>query len=338
MTNCRIRMIPESIKRLDISDEEYFGKNYTNYISNSKLSLINEDEGGSPKKFKEGLSANKIETEALTLGSTVHQVVLQPKEFWINNSVSKPSGKLFYAVEDMVEPYLKGVDDYELCLAISDKYNYFKGKITEENFREKIMDKCIPYLNYVISDDYKTHDDRGREYIYLDSYTKYRAISCIKSVNSSDASKLFKPEGLGTDPLTFNEDTFICDIEVDYEGKKVVLPLKLKIDNWTLDFELGILTLNDLKTTGKEIKYFKDSFEKYHYARQMALYFWVLNEYSKREYSKIFTKHCNIVVVETNKPFSTKVFPVSEKLVIEGLREFKRLITKVTYHEINGYE
>ena len=44
------KVIPilDSIKRVDMSDEEYFSKTYRNYVSNSRLKNINPVEGGSP--------------------------------------------------------------------------------------------------------------------------------------------------------------------------------------------------------------------------------------------------------------------------------------------------
>ena len=38
-----------------ISDEVYFSERYVNYISNSRLSLINPDQDNDPKAFFEGL-------------------------------------------------------------------------------------------------------------------------------------------------------------------------------------------------------------------------------------------------------------------------------------------
>ena len=47
-----------SIDTLDITDEVYFSDKYSNYISNSKLKLINPKEGGSFKTYLEGLQSS----------------------------------------------------------------------------------------------------------------------------------------------------------------------------------------------------------------------------------------------------------------------------------------
>ena len=54
----KLRPLLDTIKLLDISDEEYFGSNYRDYISNSRLKLINPDQGGSPELYKQGLGSS----------------------------------------------------------------------------------------------------------------------------------------------------------------------------------------------------------------------------------------------------------------------------------------
>ena len=56
-----------SIKSLDITDEVYFSDKYSNYISNSKLKLINPDEGGSFKIYLEGLK--QFSTRSMDIGA-----------------------------------------------------------------------------------------------------------------------------------------------------------------------------------------------------------------------------------------------------------------------------
>lgn len=52
----------------DISDEVYFSKKYSNYISNSRLSLINPDQDNDPKAFFEGWSKYNKCSDALIFG------------------------------------------------------------------------------------------------------------------------------------------------------------------------------------------------------------------------------------------------------------------------------
>ncbi|MBQ0113516.1 MAG: hypothetical protein KBT03_10330 [Bacteroidales bacterium] len=52
--------------REKISDEEYFSPKYSDYISNSRLKLINPDQGGCPSQYKIGFTGET--TTSLAIG------------------------------------------------------------------------------------------------------------------------------------------------------------------------------------------------------------------------------------------------------------------------------
>ena len=326
MINSKIYIIPESIKLLKISDEEYFSKSY---ISNSSLSLINPEQDGSPKIYHEGLGEHKKYLESLEVGTAVHAMILQPESYYINCSIDKPSGKNFFIVEDIIKLRKSGKSIYNSIKEAAEKHNYFKNKLTQDVIK-KIITNCLSYYKYLYRNPEKIMPN-GKEIIYMSSYSRWRTFECIKSIKASKGYNIINPKGLFSEPIIGKEDTLVCEIVVEFEGNKVILPLKAKIDNWTLDFESGILTLNDLKTTGKELSHFNDSFRDFHYGRQVAMYLWMLNEYCKVTYNKEFRKFANIITVETSKPFNSGVFPISTNQIKKGILEFRELITKVAY-------
>lgn len=71
----------DTLRLQKIDDEEYFSKKYSNYISNSRLSLINPSQEGSPEKFFQGFKPTY--SAAFDLGSGVHQMSLQGHLFEI---------------------------------------------------------------------------------------------------------------------------------------------------------------------------------------------------------------------------------------------------------------
>ena len=89
-----VKLIPllHTVKRLKISDEEYFSSKYSEYISNSRLKYINPSQGGSPSKYKNGIQQET--TRSLQLGSAIHEVFLQPESFSLEEDLGRPSAKL----------------------------------------------------------------------------------------------------------------------------------------------------------------------------------------------------------------------------------------------------
>ena len=68
-----------------------------------------------------------------------------------------------------------------------------------------------------------------------------------------------------------NEQAFLLDIEAECaNGKKTILHLKAKLDNFTIDTEQDIITVNDVKTISKVVSAIDDNINRYHYSRELA--------------------------------------------------------------------
>jgi hypothetical protein len=133
------------------------------------------------------------------------------------------------------------------------------------------------------------------------------------------------------DAETFNEATLLAEVDVDIPDERVVtLKFKGKLDNYTASADKIIL--NDLKTTGKAIPEFVKSFKKYHYARQLGLYIYFL----KWMYPKVPDFEANILAVQTAKPFTAHVFPVSLESINNGLKEAAHLLRMIAFYEVYG--
>ena len=127
------------------------------------------------------------------------------------------------------------------------------------------------------------------------------------------------------DSKSYNEATFLIDFEVD--GK--VLKFKAKLDNFTINEDFGIVVLNDLKTTGHYVDQFDQSFEKYHYFRQMGVYAWLLKLWCQKVGIEITSFTTNMLLVSTVNAES-KVYKVGKSQIIRGVKEFNYLMSLVS--------
>lgn len=326
-------------KIIDISDEEYFGSGYSDWVSNSKLSLINPDEEGSPEKFNAGLGGNKKYSDALVFGSAIHELTLQPQFFMLNETIDRPSGKPGFMFDYIINNGL--VVDRESIIEAAGVMDYFKGNPKEEKIQE-LIDKHKDYYEYMYSED-RLYDNEAMTQIYLSSYDRMRAKACMDSINNNNSFRnLLHPEYAYIPPTIKNEATVLMTVEVIVpKGDSFeIIPIRLKgkLDNFTVDYEDEILKLNDLKTTGKDIPNFGESFEKYHYSRQMGLYLWMLKALYADEKHKNFNIGANMLVVQTKAPYTSKVFPVSLTTIQEGLKEAAQLIKRVAFHTLYGFD
>lgn len=325
-----------SIKRAEISDEIYFSKTYSsNYISNSRLKYINPEEGGSPALYK---NPPKFKTQSLSLGTVVHGRVLTPDEFDLAPKLDKPTAKLGDCIDAIVKYRKKGYSIYDSIIAASNDADYYAGKLNPVRIR-KIIKEGLPY--YLAKRNLKGH-------VYtLSNKDHDTATSCINSIeNNKEIMNTLHPTTVfGENIPSFNEDAIFMDFVVTYQGKAVTLKYKMKIDNWTIDTDDKVLTLNDLKTSSKPAAWFMNpeygSLAHYHYYRQFAIYGDVLQMYCMKEYGytpKLWNFRANVLVVSTSDPYESKKFFITKDLLKKGREEYMQLLKRIAYYELHGYD
>lgn len=333
-----VKLIPllDTIQLIEMSDEEYFSDKWAGYISNSKLALINPDQDGSPQIYKEGLSKHPKYSDSLVFGSAVHELVLQPKEFAVVNNVDRPTAKMGAMADELYKTFLsnEGVVSDKDIIAASDKIDYYKGKMDSIKI-ENVKDKCINY--WWDRRDWETeHNNLGTEPIYLDPKSREKLQLCLASVEANkEVQDLLHPKGVFEEPISMNEAALFMDVKAEHEGKETILKLKGKLDNFTIDTETNEVVLNDLKTTGHWLIDFGDSFKKYHYNRQMAMYAWMLRSYVEKQYNiKPSSLMANMLLVCTVPDYRAGVFRVTNSEIRKGFLEFKDLLQRVAYCEL----
>lgn len=333
-----VKLIPlfDTIQLIEMSDEEYFSEKWAGYISNSTLALINPDQDGSPQIYKEGLSKHPKYSDSLVFGSAVHELVLQPKKFAVVNNVDRPTAKMGAMADELYKTFLsnKGVVSDKDIIAASDKIDYYKGKMDSIKI-ENVKDKCINYW-WDRRDWESEHNNSEIEPIYLDPKSREKLQLCLASVEANkEVQDLLHPKGVFEEPISMNEAALFMDVKAEHEGKETILKLKGKLDNFTIDIETNEVVLNDLKTTGHWLIDFGDSFKKYHYNRQMAMYAWMLRSYVEKQYNiKPSSLMANMLLVCTVPDYRAGVFRVTNGEIRKGFLEFKDLLQRVAYCEL----
>lgn len=339
----KLKPLTDSVIIKDISDAEYFSKAYSDYISNSRLKLINPDEKGTPRKFFEGLNNNKIYSDALIFGSAVHELTLQPTEFFLSD-IDRPTAKAGFMADYIYDNFIGPCGDNvgeminaltdEIFIEASDEIDYYKGKMNDEKINA-LKEKCEQYWidRAMFEEDYT-----GPTPIYLPSKMREQLSAVLESFNKNKKfGELLHPTGLLEDPISMNETTILMDVEYTVtlpEGQKTgILHLKSKLDNYTIDGENNTITVNDVKTTGKYVTEFgSGAFNFFHYYRELGMYTWLLR-HAAAKYYNIFnpTIKSNCLVVETFPGYFTKTYELTKIDLARGMQEFGWLLRQVAY-------
>ena len=329
LSDIKLTPLIETLRFEDISDEEYFSKKYSNYISNSRLSLINPNQNGNPDKFFNGKFNNY--SDSLLFGSFLHQLVLQPESFFLCTTVDRPTGKTGYIADEVYDKSGK-VPTNEQLLEASKKYDYYKSNITDK----KLEDLKFRCYNYWRNRSLFEHDYKDDKYIlYSDPKNRERITECITSLNKDkNIQDLLHPSGLITDPTIGFEKTILLDILIEIPNEEpFILKFKSKLDHYSIDLESNTITVNDLKTTGRNVDEFNDALMNYHYYREMAVYSWLLSLCANKFfYLDNPTITSNFLVVSTIPAYRTRVVPMNKKLFMLGFNEFKKLFKLVAYY------
>jgi len=359
-----LRIIPDSVVRIpDVSDEDYFGDKYREYISNSNLKHLNPDEGGSAYNFN---NRKSNQSNSLELGSAVHRAVLEGDKF-VLAPVSKPSGKLAEVVEyayKLNKEYPARTYAMQMLAAMYDLEYYGSARTTAR--ADAAIADGKEYYDFLASTENLT------DKIILSADNKEKFMKAVDSIKANtEIQTLLKPSTEFFKVESFSEDVITADVEIMYEEDSLPvfkkIPVKCKIDNWTINHDLKEIVINDLKTTSYPIqnfmgrfvtewepieegsetlaeihKFLPGSFQKWHYQRQMSMYSQMLLEHCKREYSiadiSDWTIKVNMIVAETCQPFNAYSFEVTQDWLDAGQQEYRNLMARLAWHMQNGFD
>lgn len=323
-----IKLTPllDTLRLQKISDEVYFSKKYNHYISNSRLSLLNPKQEGSPEKFFEGFKDQGY-VSAFELGSAVHEIVLQNNLFELAPDIGKPTAKLGAMADELYKVFLNREVTEDDVIKASDKINYYKGKMNKDKI-DKVLSASLPYW------EAKKNISSDKELIFLDSKTRETVISCVNSLTGNKyVQNLLHPIGIIEDPISENEQAILLDVLAEMpNGKSTILHLKSKLDNYTIDKETGTITINDVKTIGKILSEIDNNIEKFHYNREIGMYMYLLVECAKKFYNiENPTFNANYLVVSTVPNYYSKVRSITKLELANGFREFVSLLKYAAY-------
>ena len=334
LSQIKITPLLDTLKLEDIDDDTYFKQYSKEYISNSRLG----------KLIKEGVKSffeNKPSpyNPSFETGSLIHQQVLQPESFEVIEGVFKPTAKAGLMAEALYKPDGNTPTDDEIK-SMSYKIGYYKDKLTPNRLKE-FRDKAEPYWrDRFLFEQNNPHIERSKTRIYTDEKNFELLTNCLKTLGENkDIQKLLNPTGIVEKPIIGNERTILMDIEMkipDYESR--IYHLKAKLDNFSIDTEENVITVNDLNTTSRPAVQFDPTF--FSYQREIAFYSWLLKLCAKKFYNieKATTKG-NFLVVSTIPEYNTLVYPMTPKLFMSGWKEALYLLKCVAYfNQVKGYE
>lgn len=339
--NWKIRFL--NIDGGDMPDEKYFA--IKGCTSISRLKLLHPLHGGSPQKYKEGCVFGF--NESLAQGTAVHAHILSQDEYIISDYEGKPSGKLGFFIEKVAKYRQSGMKIVDSIEKASIEADYYQGKLTQKRLQEAIR-KGLDYYLRIMQGEF---NHPTKNVLVLSKKLLDSTRDCIKSIENNFTIQKLLRQNLFEQKQFFNEIALFSDIEVTFpNGSTHIIKFKGKLDSVIWDPEKKILYLNDVKTTSKQLEYFMDHvydddkvypgvFSHHFYYGQLSVYSVMLQMYFQKILGITdYTLQSNIFAVETTGEHRSDVFRINNSYIEQGIKEFKQLICRLAWHEINGFD
>lgn len=305
-------------------------------VSNSSLKHINPEEGGTPSQFKAhwDKTAPSLRTSSLEFGNLLHLAVLEPHLCEYEIDKSNTPDKIRDILKDMFSDIHTSVelaaavtgdkavvgpleDHVYAVIAACDRQGY--GRHWKEETRlGKVISQGAEYWEMLRNTE--------KFIITQDQYDLMQR--CLASLNRNE--RIYD--------LMFTKQAdeigvFYNELEVHWRDPQYSFPLKGKIDRLYLNHQHKTFQVIDLKTTAKTLGQFHESFEKYHYARQVAFYMKAAQEWLKQSGMEGYHGIDPIIcAVETKGDNRAGLFYIEQATVNKGAAEAQNLLNRLEHH------
>ena len=239
----------------------------THVMSVSSLNLFAK----SPAEYRQHiLHPKSVEASYFTKGSAVDCLITEPEKFDEQFAViktGKPSGMLGELCS-LMNDYME-VNEGSLPEETLFKLAYQKSefKLKEESVWKKYKDpKIQQYMNFL-------KNSKGKTVIAERDLEQVKAV--VTMLKHSPATKFYMKDCVEHPLMDVYDQLYI---EFEYEGMKC----KGTLDRVIVDHNSKRIIPTDLKTTGKSVLDFKDSFMQFGYFRQAAFYTEAMRQWHKR--------------------------------------------------------
>lgn len=271
----------------------------------------------------------KEESKYMDFGKAIHCYMLRtndfPKEYFVFNAQSPINAQQRAFCE-----FLKDKNDY--LEAYKSVYS-IKGKTTKtiEDEASKLYMILSPYIQ-------SFKDAEGKITISIDDFNRIVKMS-DNALSHQGVKKLFDYVENHKDSILYTEKEFLYKAKKLHDDKDLFV--HGFIDHLIFDPKNRKIIVNELKTTSEHPSKYRESFEKYHTARQLAMYTIAASKIFEKEFPDIplkeMTPEWNVIVMQSNELYEVKVYGVNDAIIGEGLREYADLINRYAFHYKEGW-
>jgi len=260
----------------------------------------------------------------LVEGKLIHLLLLQPKEFdnkFILMPSKMPSDTLCKVLKN-----IKLYTDLKKLSLVNDKI--VLNSLKEVGLYQSIKDeaKRIEKVRTPECEDYYTFSQTAnKDVVDIDTFEKCKnSVKLIKDNKSimkllEDTTTDFEMDSIEI----FNEKFLECSLD------EYTFGLKGSIDRYMIDHEQKVITIIDIKTTGKTIVDFPETVEFYNYWLQAAIYITLISKNLEKKTQDYKINFNFIVIDKYNQIYN---FPVRDTTIDAWGNGMSGILKMANYH------
>lgn len=274
----------------------------------------------------------KEDTKNMAFGRAVHNYILQNNTFDEN-----------HIIIDCETPQNKQQLDFATCISLGDdpidayKKTYATNKKSIALIEKESTVLALslkPYIDYLSC-------DKAKDKTVLRLFQKDAIEAMYASVIKHEAARNILQYGDKWPEANIStEQEFLIPVRKLHDDKD--LYIHGFIDHLMFDPGNRRMKITELKTTSYDICEYPESFIKYKTARQLAIYTVAAGKLFEKLYPDVPLKEMsvewNVIAVQSNGLFETRVFIVTEQTIMDGMISYKDLINRYVFHYKEGWD
>jgi hypothetical protein len=321
-------LMEESIK---IMQDDFYNKKF--YFSYSSLNKLLWSPAVFHSMYILGLKEERTDAH-LVQGKIVHALLLEEDKFndqFIISPGKLPGDSVKTVIDRVFNHYTEvsangdlrsKLEDFDQAvLDVMKDMNYHQSLKTDQQRLDKIIStETTNYWDFLKTKGNKTLIDQ-ETYDFCKN-----AVDLIKT--NKDLCSL-----ISCNLNDFDNKEVHNEIALSVEYANAPFGLKGIIDNLVLDHDKKIIFVNDIKTTSKDLKDFKETIEFYSYWLQAVIYCTMVSIKYKELLESGYELKFHFVVID--RAFQTYPFYVTESTLKDWLKRMDKVLEAANWHYVN---
>jgi hypothetical protein len=315
----------------DVLEKSFYEKKF--YFSYSSLNKLMWNPAVFYQLYVLGMKEERTDAH-LVQGKIVHALLLEEEKFndqFIISPGKLPGDSVKIVVDRVFAHYLEIsangdqrtnlVEFDQAILDVMIDMNYHQSLKTDQQRLDKIISaETISYWDFLKAKDNKTLIDQAT-YDFCKG-----AVDLIKTDKS--LCNL-----IGCDVTEFDNKEVYNELPVSIDYSNAPFGLKGIIDNLVIDHDKKTIFVNDIKTTSKDLKDFKETIEFYSYWLQAVMYCTLISIKYQNLLESGYELKFHFVVID--RSFQTYAFPVSDSTLKTWLDRMGKVLEAAKWHYVN---